>query len=174
MIPLLIGTALSCLGFSACISASSVRTWGLQPAAAAQVAHACEATLGVAPGSGWYNACADRLSRTLQARSAEIALDSRHSACARDLEPKTPAFNRCVVERADVASATAVQPSAFVPATHIEARARAQAPFRSLSRPERLHRQRLACAEVGFDPVTPEFRSCVVSLSQAFFQLDNP
>lgn len=167
-----VSAGLACAVFSACVAAAPMRTWGLDAAGAQRVGASCRTTMGLIPGNAWYNACADSLSRTLQSHAAAVDLAAAHEVCARrGLGAQTPELARCVIERSQ--SQTAARPIAVV-AEQLSKAAPEGPPFRSLTRAERLHREQLSCADLGLDPVTPEFNACVVSLTQAFFNLDNP
>ena len=153
-------------------------TYGLSPTDAAFVRQTCRQTMGLPPGMEEFDACAESLADSLHQRIYAHRLGEAHAACERQgFADGTAAIAQCVVlsektarvgNEAPAAAPRAAAPNApALPAlTHVS--------YFSMSNHVQDQRERLACAQLGLDPVTSEFRDCVMGIKQAIFTVQNP
>ncbi len=162
--------SLPVLAVVGCASAPRLHSYGLDPDNAALVHKTCSEVMGLRAGFQEYDACGDSL-----AQSVRVLNDSRltahasnqcqaqgHAAGSTDLA-------RCVVmsKRQPVAHPTFL---ASQPASN----GLTNASYFSLSRVQQAERVELSCAQLGLHPATTGFNHCVVTMKQAFFEIQNP
>jgi hypothetical protein len=123
---------------------------------AKQIANACEG-LGLDPSEAPYAFCAmslqDAAAGVEQAHNIGVA----RRVCARKgYRVGTPAFANCVLDREDEISES--QPKMPAPVATNE-------PFRTYQRPDQRKAVPRACAQLGLDPGSSAFSTCVSNLN---------
>jgi hypothetical protein len=163
-----IPAALALLG---CASLARENTYGLAPTDAAFVRQTCTQTMGLRKGLEEFDACAQSLSDTVHRRIEEQRLDESHRACERQgYAPGSAQLAQCVV-LAEKAKGEA-RDAAIFSATSASATTRIS--FFSMDRHVQDEHEKLACAQLGLDPVTGEFHDCVMGIKEAIFTAQNP
>ena len=161
-----------------CVTPPRVQTYGLDPASAALVRQTCVDIMGVRPGLAEFDACGASLADSLRSRNHARRLGEAHETCEQQgLAEGTAALARCVLASLSAAAPANAPASGMVPATARETTDRQDVPrilFYNMSRPLQHEREKLACAELGLDPIGAEFGDCVTGLRLAFFDLENP
>jgi hypothetical protein len=154
-----------------CASLTRENTYGLAPTDAAFVRQTCTQTMGLRKGLEEFDACAQSLSDTVHRRIDEQRLDESHRACERQgYAAGTPQLAQCVVlaEKAkDEAHDAAISSTASAPTT-------ARISFFSMDRNVQDEHEKLACAQLGLDPITGDFHDCVMGIKEAIFTAQNP
>ncbi|HUO12340.1 MAG TPA: hypothetical protein VMU37_06245 [Caulobacteraceae bacterium] len=144
------------------------------PIAGAQTAdrearQVCRTVVGVTPGEKHFAACAQSLTDSLRRfeRQRWLAV-ARRDCLARGLEANTAALAECElaaprsgVLRVDGPTAPAPSPGGT-------------RDYFLISRETALHRMRLACAALGFDPDQGAFDGCVADLRAALGRASEP
>ena len=156
-----------------CAGLTRENTYGLAPTDAAFVRQTCVQTMGLRQGREEFDACAESLADTVHRRIDEQRLDESHRACVRQGNaPGSPQLAQCVVLAEKVkgeASDAAIFTSTATPASSTT-----RVSFFSMDRYVQDEHEKLACARLGLDPITGEFRDCVMGVKQAIFTAQNP
>ena len=148
-----------------------------QPVPAQSAAHGqrsplgdiCGATVGLEPGQAQYDGCVASLSDSLDGVSQGRALWTAHDACLqKGLKPGSPDLAVCTLRSSQARPADA---SGLTLASAAPGHAKS---YFSASNRDRFHREQLACAELGLNPVAAAFDSCVAGLRSSLFEADNP
>ncbi len=185
----LCATALS--GTSACVTtAAAFNPDKLPTAQLSRVTSICQSVLGLSPderliGGEWlnddrlkyrtshYRGCVTSLSDTLVHKLDSRASRAADTACrARGYTRGSPELALCVLDTPESASAS--QGAGGNGAYSKISLPIASGSFFYASGNEIAHREAAACAALGIDPVGPTFDSCVKSLDNTFFAIDNP
>ena len=149
----------------------------LAPDQILRVGQICTSVIGVQPGEEHYDSCVASLSTSVRRRTRARALQSARSDCgAKGLTPDTPGMAECVLRSSasgQRSASSATQGSAIDPSGGRPEAVPAKSYF-AASPGEMLDRERLSCAELGLDPTTSAFASCVSDLRSALFAADNP
>jgi hypothetical protein len=175
--------AVPALGLLGCKTIPPLSAAGLNPTQVALVQRICTDTMGLRSGSPQFDACRDSLADSLHRHAATQTLERAHASCEEQgFAPGSSELASCVVlaqQRNSPAIPDTSAPSA-PSASASPARVLPDEPpvprisFYKMSRPVRHEREQLACAQLGIDPITPEFRDCVSEMLQAFWDLENP
>jgi hypothetical protein len=125
--------------------------------------------MGLRRGFAEYDACgeslADAYRREVDAQKVSLA----HADCKKQGHaPGSPALARCVLNESRGAKLT---PN---PAPVADDPRVAQVSFFSMDRRTQAQREELACAQLGIDPASGQFRECVLELKEAIFAIQNP
>jgi hypothetical protein len=138
-----------------------------------RVGDICGSTVGLEPGQAQYDACLASLSGSLRGLSQGRAAWAAHDACLDEgLKPGSPDLAVCTLQsikaKSSGGSATALT------LTNTSAARGAIRSYFSVSNGDRFRREQLGCAQLGLDPVSGAFDSCVAGLRSALFAADNP
>jgi len=159
------------LALGGCANLVRENTYGLTPTDAAFVQQTCTQTMGLRKGLGEYDACAQSLSDTVHRRIEEQRLDESHRACERQgYAPGSAQLAQCVV-LAEKAEGNA-HDAAILSLTSAPTTTRIS--FFSMDRHVQDQHEKLACAQLGLDPITSDFSDCVIGIKQAIFTAQNP
>ncbi len=182
-----------CMGSVACASAAPFNPDQLATGQVDRVAAICQNVMGLDPAEpetwgihtgvanldNWtshYRGCVFSLSNSLTSVNAERATSEAAQACrAKGLEPGSPDLAVCVLQAAEAApipAATSTVTSGSEPPDH--GLTPASGSFYNASHRELSQREALACAELGLEPASSPFASCVRNLKATFFAIDNP
>lgn len=123
-----------------------------------------------------FQACVDTLSDSLSTSiRLELSEQSRRVCLAQGLARHGPAYAVCVLHGIDVAQASSSAPSAPIrynaPAQTHKLSIR---PFLRISPAEAKHREELACAYLGLDPLGGKFSTCMNEFANNVGNLDRP
>jgi hypothetical protein len=165
------------LAIGACALASTT-AWAsvynpehLAPAQISQIDAACQTTMGLGDSpTTQYDACAESLSHSFAARlKTSHLLGARQDCLARGLQPGTTALSECELAARHRQVAQAAQPvlESAAPTPRVKS-------YFSASVNEIRHRELRACAEIGYDPVSPGFGQCVGDLTGYMDEADHP
>ncbi len=182
-----------CMGTVACASTAPFDPDQLGTGQADRVAAICQNVMGLDPAEpqtwgihtgvpnldNWtshYRGCVFSLSNSLASVNSERAASQAAQACrAKGLEPGSPDLAVCILQSAEAAP---------IPAAASAAAAGSEPPnygltpasgsFYRASHRELSQREALACAELGLEPASGPFASCVRNLKATFFAIDNP
>jgi hypothetical protein len=138
----------------------------------ARLGEICVSSLGVRPGQAQQAGCIDSLAQSLQDLGRGDALWTARDAClGQGLTPGSSDLSVCTLRSAKsdqggLAVTLPREAAAPVPG--------GAKPYAYASNQDRFAREQLACAEIGLQPVSGAFDSCVASLAAALFAADNP
>jgi hypothetical protein len=122
------------------------------------VEQVCRSVTQLSPGSVHFDNCTTSLARTAEAQAESARLQAAWRQCLdRGLDRGTPALSTCALQALDTAPA--------------EARS-ARRSWIGASFDERLRRIRLACAQMGLDPMGAAFDACVLDLQPTLSSAD--
>lgn len=139
--------------------------------AARPPAEICVSVLGLEPGQRSFQDCADSLARSAASQRNAIALQQARRDClAKGLQPGAPALAQCEV--AATAEDTAPRARAL-PVSAVRRDPKLRSYF-DVSAIEAHQRQRMACAELGFEPTAAGFYGCVADLQSVLFEAEHP
>jgi hypothetical protein len=155
------------------IALASAQGCGAQPAAAdsgGSIGDICTRIVGLSPGERHYAACVDSLTRSAAAQHRGEDLDEARQAClAQGAAPHSSALAQCELSAADAARATPPHwdgPGAAVPG--------GRRSYFEVSRQTGFERDRMACAQLGLEPVNPSFDQCAADLRASLAQASMP
>ncbi len=190
--PVIAPCIVACMIVAACASASPYNPDQLGGGQVGRVAAICQNVMGLDPSepltygmhtgvsdldtwTSHYRGCVSSLSSSLASVNAEQAASQAEQACrAKGLEPGSPELAVCVLQMAKAMP----NPAAPNASTAVSAPERGLMPvsgsFYKASNRELSQREELACAELGLEPATTAFESCVRNLRATFFAIDNP
>lgn len=140
----------------------------------ARIDNICQSVIGVRPGEAHYVRCVASLMGSARSLGHDRALARASEDClGQGLTPDTPELSECMVRSAQ---ATPL-PASAVPAERPTVSDTGEAKtFKSYfyTSPRDVHRQvELSCAQLGFDPRSNIFASCVTNLRASLFAADN-
>jgi hypothetical protein len=136
-----------------------------------RVGDICGSTVGLEPGQAQYEGCVDSLSDSLRSLTQGRAAWAAHDACLdKGLKLGSPDLAVCTLQSTE---AKALGATDLTLANAGAARGSIKSYF-STSNRDQFRREQLACAQLGLDPVSGAFDSCVASLRSALFAADNP
>ncbi len=183
--------SIACVSMVACAAPATYNPHGLGPAEVARVGDICRNVMGLDPSEplAWgmhtgvndldtwtshYRGCVQSLSSSLRNVEVARAASRAEQACrAKGLESGSPDLAVCVLESSATEPNPAVTRSA-TPAPRSSAPLPTARSFYHASNREISRRERLACAELGLEPPSGAFESCVASMRNTFFAIDNP
>lgn len=164
-------------GLSGCASMENRNPDNLPKHQLSLVAQICQHNIGVWPGTGQFEACVDSLSDSLKgtAEMREKAI-ARADCISQGKARDTPALAVCILNHGGTNSTQT--PGAWGgQASEQRVDIVNVTPYRSFSMDslkEIRRREKLSCAELGFDPTTGVFDACVVDLEDALIAADRP
>ncbi len=183
----------ACITIAACASAAAYNPDQLGTGQADRVAAICQDVMGLTPSEGltygihtgvsnldtWtshYRGCVSSLSSSLASVNSERAASQAEQACrAKGLEPGSPELAVCVLQSTETASSPAAPGAATAGAAPPDRGLMpASGSFYKASNRELTRREQLACAELGLEPASSPFASCVRNLKATFYAIDNP
>jgi hypothetical protein len=136
-----------------------------------RVGQICSSVLGVQPGQAQYDGCAESLSGSLHGANQGASLWAAHDACLdKGLKSGSADLAVCTLQSSRAKPAD-------IKASDLTLTGVGPAPAKSYfsaSNRDRFHREQLACAELGLNPVSSAFDGCVAGLRSNLFELDNP
>jgi hypothetical protein len=153
-------------------------TYGLAPSDAAFVRQTCSQTMGLREGLEEFDACAESLGESLHRRVDARRLSRTHEACEKQgYAVGSRALAECVVLSAKEGNTTekeSVLPASSASDGAAPLAAPKRVSFFSMNGRVQDQHERLACAQLGLDPLTGEFIDCVIGIKQAIFTVQNP
>lgn len=182
----------ACMSIAACASAAPYDPDRLGAGPVNRIGAICEDVMGLDPSepltfgmhtgvttldtwTSHYRGCVLSLSDSLASIDSVQAASEAAQACrAQGLEPGSPDLAVCVLRSTETARNPAAAPVAAASAPPDRGLLRASGSFYNASNRELSRRERLACAELGLEPASGPFTSCVRSLKATFFAIDNP
>jgi hypothetical protein len=165
----------ACLSALLLMSASgaAARTYNpsnLPQAQLTEVGDICKSVIRVSPHEERYSSCVESLSNSLAKLGRGAALEQARNTCiAKGLKANTPELAECVLSGSD---SKADPPSPLRPVSELTVPGAAK-PYSYTSNENIFRREQLSCAELGLDPTSGAFNTCVASLETALFEADN-
>jgi hypothetical protein len=151
----------------ACASPGPYNPSNLPTTQVSQVGELCRSVIGVRPGLELYSNCVESLSSSAARLNRTGAFQDARRACLDKGAPMAgPALAEC-----ELATANATQVSAPLPVAAPKGSDKSY--FYASTRDIR-RREQTACAELGYEPGSGGFSSCVASLDAALFAADHP
>lgn len=153
---------------AACASAPVYNLGHVPKAEMAQVESACRMVARLPDGSYYdYYVCEESLSRSLAARiKAAQIFQARHDCLAAGNAVGSATLSLCELSASQAAPRTSF---ASAPAPVAQPPLPEQAKKIELS-----SREKMACADIGLDPVEPAFQQCVADLDSELFAARHP
>jgi hypothetical protein len=168
------------LAFSGCASAGPFNPDRLPVAQVSEIGDICHSVMGlpVSDSDAEYLACEQSLSHSARAVDEARGLQAARDAClAKGLKPGEVALSECELTSSKGQSPIG-HPAEIVTKTKLNLPpTAAPAPIKSYFRAssgEVFRREQMACARIGYDPITAAFHDCVASLQAAMFEAEHP
>ena len=148
----------------------------MTPGQTAAIEATCTKVMRLPPGAEFL-ACVSSLSDSVAGLESADYANRSYDACEQaGLKRGTPAFSRCVLDREngkrDAASAPAV--ASKLDAAPIAPADTNQDSYFASNFNVRHRREQYACAQLGLEPDTGGFTSCVNNLDMEIFVVDHP
>jgi hypothetical protein len=143
----------------------------LAPAQIGQVDAVCQFTMGLGDSpTTQYDACAESLSHSFAAKlRADRWIAARQDCLAQGLKPGTTELSDC-----ELTARRRPMNQAAQPVLEAAAPTRSAKSYFNASVAEIRRREQRACAEIGYDPVSPGFAQCVGTLTGYMDEADYP
>jgi hypothetical protein len=143
-----------------------------------RVSGVCEKVMGLSPRdmSGQYKGCVDDLSDIVAARDADSQGLGAESTCQqKGLAAGSTELYECMVQTVDTKGrgGASLTQANYSPKIADPSSLPQSSSLAGVSPSERLHRERMACAAIGLDPVTASFNACVNNMSDKFYEINN-
>jgi hypothetical protein len=194
--PIVAPCVVTCMSMVACASAAPFHPDPSGAGRSDRVAAICRNVMGLEPSeplvwgihtgvpdldtwTSHYRGCVFSLSSSLARIDAQQAAHQAEQQCRSEgLEPGSPELAVCVLQSTrrtpNPTAASATAAGAGPPDRGLAAVKTASGSFYSASTRELSRREELACAELGLEPSSGAFESCVRNLKATFFAIDNP
>ncbi len=191
--PIIAPCVVACMSVVACASAAPYNPDQLGTGQADRVAAICQNVMGLDPSepltwgihtgvanldtwTSHYRGCVFSLSQSLSDVNSERAASQAQDACrAKGLQPGSPDLAVCELQSTESASTPAATSAATAGSTPPDqGLTPASGSFYHASNRALSQREDLACAELGLEPASVPFASCVANLKATFFAIDNP
>lgn len=167
------------LVFAPALAACAVFPSGAQnvsPKQTAAIEATCNKVMRLPPGAE-FGACVSSLSDSAAALKNAESANRAYDACEQaGLKRETPEFSRCVLDRENAQNGPNISTG---PATKLDAAFIApvdanQDSYFASSFSVRHRREQYACAQLGLEPNTGAFTSCVSNLDMEIFVVEHP
>ncbi len=191
--PLIAPGVAACMSIVACASAAPYNPDQLGTGEVGRVAAICQDVMGLDPSepltygmhtgvsnldtwTSHYRGCISSLSDSLASVDSAQAASQAQQACrAKGLEPGSPDLAVCILQSTEsTPSPAAASAAAAGSAPPDRGLTPVSGSFYRASNRALSQREELACAELGLEPATGPFASCVRNLKATFFAIDNP
>lgn len=136
----------------------------------------CTKVMRLPPGAE-FGACVSSLSDSVAARIDADYANRAYDACGQTgLKRETPEFSRCVLDRENAQKGTGAPPAsaATLDAALVTPVDSNQDSYFASSFNVRHRREQYACAQLGLEPDTGAFTSCVGNLDMEIFAVEHP
>ncbi len=190
--PVIAPCVVACMSIVACASAAPFNPDQLGAGQADRVASICQNVMGLDPSeplvwgihtgvqnldtwTSHFRGCVFSLSNSLASVNSQQAASQAEQACrAKGLEPGSPDLAVCVLRSAESAPNSAATSAAAASSPPDRGLTPTAGSFFRASTRQLSQREQLACAELGLEPASGPFESCVSNLKATFFAIDNP
>jgi len=144
----------------------------LSAAEIGRVGQICRSVVGLQPMETHYDACVQSLSDTVKERDELTDAEQARNAClAQGDRPGSTKLDVC--EASQTAADPPGQPAGAADPAPLDANPPVKSYF-MVSRATAFRRERVACAELGFEPATRAFEKCATGLEAAILGANNP
>lgn len=151
-------------------------TQSVPPKQAAAIETTCDKIMRLPPGAE-FSACVSSLSDSAAALASAEYANWAYDACEHaGLKRETPEFSRCVLDRENAQKDTGNPSGAAskLDAAFIAPVDSNQDSYFASSPSVRHRREQYACAQLGLEPNTGAFTSCVGNLDMEIFVVEHP
>jgi hypothetical protein len=148
------------------------------PQQTAAVEATCTKVMRLHKGQSEFEACVSSLSDSVSyQRQADYAANAYRDCAQAGLKRETPEFSRCVLDHEDAqrdASASPAGAASRLNAAYIAPADNSPDDYFGTSNTMRHRREQYSCAQLGLEPDTSAFVSCVSNLDMEIFTTEHP
>lgn len=168
-----VAVSLTTVLFLAAASEAMARAANVQDGQAERIGQVCTAVLRVEPGEAHHAGCVESLSQSARTLEQGRAIQRAREGCLnKGFKVSSTDLSVCTLQSTQTDRAGA--PIASASPTRAEPIPGGPKSYFYASNQDRFRREQLACAEIGLDPTSGAFGSCVAGLRATLFALDNP
>lgn len=148
------------------------------PQQTAAIEATCTKVMRLHKGQSEFEACVSSLSGSVAYHaSADLAANAYRDCAQTGLKRETPDFSRCVLDHENIqrdSGQASFGAAARLNAAYVQPADNDPSDYFGTSRSTRRRREQYSCAELGLEPSTGPFISCVNNLDMDIFNIEHP
>lgn len=138
----------------------------------------CTKVMGLTKGEAEFSGCVSSLSATIAGQLQAKATNNAYRDCVKmGLKSETPEFSRCVLDRENSQSGLnnlQTSPASGIDVSYYQPNDGEIRSYFRMTAGERRRQEQYSCADLGINPGSGGFVSCVDNLDMTLFGIDHP